>query len=248
MIKYLKIIVIISLLVSNSRTCVDYIYSIHPMVANIGDAFTTMEANMRIQYNTLHLERAKVLKTQYDALDNLRKDYPKDLCKYQGTEESISFQQMGQEMINSVKKNLIYSTKASFDEVRLDHINYVFAFIQSMSEFVDDFFEPAKTYFADGKACVIGLEKNLKSYLETGASRIIGCMRNGTVTNPLMPPKFKSYIDFMSTTYTKQGTDMRKPFLLPVFISLYSTKKQNESAAEALLKVIKIINLGYCGI
>jgi hypothetical protein len=212
----------------------------------MGDVFSNMEANMRIQYNTIQMERIKTLKNQLDQLENINSPLPRDLCKYQGTEESVSFLQIGQDLVLNVKKNLIYSVRATFEEMRIEHSNTMFSHIAAMADFLEDCFDPAKAYFTDGKACVMSLEKNIKLFLETGSTKIIQCMKNNTITNPLQHPRFKSHIDYMDKAFTKQAADMKKPFILPVLIGSWSTKKQNETAAKALLEVsIKISKLNY---
>lgn len=237
MVKNTEIFVIILLLVANSRTCVDYIYDIHTFISNMGDSFGNMEANMRIQFNTFHIERLKILKSQFDQLETINNILPRDLCKYQDTEESISFQNIGEELINDVRKNLMYSVRAEFEEMRIEQSNAIFSYIAAMANFLEDCFEPARAYFTGGKACVMGLERNIQIFLETGSSRMIQCLRNSTARNPLQHPGFRSQIDFMTRSYRKQSNDMRRPFILPVLIGFWSSKRQNETAARALLTV-----------
>lgn len=238
--KNIVIFGIISLFISNSRACVDYIYDIHISFSNMADAFANMEANLRIQYNTIQIDRLKVLSTMLNSFETIQDPLPRDLCKFQGTEESTSFLQTGQDLVANVRKNLIYSSRAQFEEMRIDQSNIVFGHIAAMADFLEDCFEPAKAYFTDGKACVINLEKSIKNFLDTSASRIVQCMKNNTVSYPLTPSRFKNQIESMTAIYKTQAADMKKPFTFPILIGYWSTKKQNETAAEALLTVRKI--------
>jgi hypothetical protein len=195
------------------------------------------EAQMRIQYNTIHAERVKSLSTQLNLLRNIQKDLPPDLCKYQKTESSVNMLNSGQDLVANMRKNLIFAARATFEELRNDHSNLIYNHLIMMTEFLEDCAEPSKSYFSDGKACVIGLESNIKTFLESSANRIVQCIKNATTSFPLQHSKFKTDLDSVNDIYEKQSFNIKKQFLIPVVINRFSTKIANETAADNLLTV-----------
>lgn len=233
----MKYFVIILAFASLSQQCSDFIHDIHSFINTIGDVFSTTEANMRIQYNTIHAERVKTVATQMAMLKNMQNNLPENLCKYQKVEDSVNMLNIGQELVGDVRKNLIYAVRASFEDMRNDHSNIVYNHLVMVQDFLEDCAEPSKSYFTDGKICVMALEPNIKVFLESSANRIIQCMRNATVTTPLQHPKFKVDMGSIEDAYTKHATNIKRPFILPVIIYQYSTKAANETAANNLFAV-----------
>jgi hypothetical protein len=203
----------------------------------VQDYYYFSEAQMRIQYNTIHAERVKVLSTQLNMLKNIQKDLPPDLCKFQKTETSVNMLNSGQDLVGNMRKNLMYTARSTFEEMRNDHSNIVYNHLVMMTELLEDCAESSKSYFTDGKACVIGLESNIKIYLESSSNRIIQCIKNATVTYPLQHSKFKTDMDSVNDIYDKQSLNTKKPFYIPIPINKFSTKVANETASTNLLTV-----------
>lgn len=233
----MKLFVIILALASFSQQCSDFIHDIHSFISTIGDVFSTTEANMRIQYNTIQAERVKTVATQMTMLKNMQNNLQENLCRYQYTEDSVNMLNIGQEVIGDVRKNLIYAVRSSFEDMRNDHSNIIYNHLVMVQDFLEDFAEPSKSYFTDGKICVMALEPNIRNFLESSANRIVQCMRNATVTSPLQYPKFKVEMGSIDDAYTKHVANIRRPFNNPYIIYQYSTKEANQTAANNLFAV-----------
>lgn len=233
----MKFLVIILAFASLSQQCSDFFYDIHSFISTIGDVFSLTEANMRVQYNLIHADRVKTVSSQLMLLKNMQNDLPPNLCKYQKVEDSVNMLNIGQDLINTVRSNLINAVRGSFEDMRNDHSNIIYAHLVMTQEFLEDCAEPSKSYFTDGKICVLALESNIKVFLETSANRIIQCMKNLTVSSPLQYPKFKAEFKTIEEAYNKHAANIKKPFNLPVLINQYSTKNANETAANNLFGV-----------
>lgn len=233
----MKYFVIILAFASFSQQCSDFIHDIHSFINTIGDVFSMTEANMRIQYNTIHADRVKIVATQMAKLKNMQEGLPENLCKYQNIEDSLNMLNIGQEVIGNVRKNLIYAVRASFEDMRNDHSNIIYNHLVMVQDFLEDCAEPSKSYFTDGKICVMALEPNIKVFLESSANKIIQCMKNATVSTPLQHPKFKVDMASIDDAYTKHAASIKRPFIIPLIIYQYSTKAANETAANNLFAV-----------
>lgn len=241
----MKIIVIILAVAALTQQCSDFLNDIHSFISTISDVFSTTEANIRVQYNLIHMDRIKTVSSQVSMLKNIQNEVPTNLCKYSKVEDSVNMLNIGQDLVNNMRKNLIYAVRASFEEMRNDHSNIIYAHLVMMQDFLEDCAEPSKSYFTDGKTCVMALENNIKTFLETSANRIVQCMKSTTTTSPLQHPKFKSDLKLIEDVYARHVTNIKKPFTHPVIITQFSSKSANETASNNLFNASFITFLRY---
>ena len=229
MIKILNILIIISLLIYSSNSCSDKINDIHILLTNIQDAGILMETNLRAQYNTFLGERVKSIGTLLGSLKTLQNELPTDLCKYPSIEVGLNIIHAMNNFIDIVRKNVLYSVKSSLDDAKTDQSNILYDFIMYIYDFIDKVGIGSKNLFNDGKGCVMDLEGEIKSFIDLSSKKFMDCLKNVSISNPIIPVKFKSYQDNLTLTIKTISYKFKEPFW---YIWVYSTTAQNDFAAE----------------
>ncbi|KAL7020197.1 hypothetical protein ACKWTF_011411 [Chironomus riparius] len=233
MIKSFNLIILIFLLVSYSNSCSDKTNYIHILISNLEDAGTVMEMKLRIQFYGFISDRMKSVGTLLSGLKTLQNLLPTDLCKYQSVEVGINVVHAMNTFIDTVRKNLLYAVKSALDDVRDDQSNSMFNFIIYFNDLVDMIGIQSKSLFNDGRGCVMDMEGEIKKYMDVSSKKVVECFQNVSISRPIIPTNFKTHQDDLNTAMRMINYKLREPFY---YIWMYSTKLQNDTAAERFNK------------
>lgn len=194
------------------------------------DYVNAMEANIRVQYNTLNGERFRAISTQLNILKTLQSGMPTDMGKYAdfGITEGIDIYQSMNELINSVRYNGLFAAKSALDDMKNDHLSLLYNFVMSHVDLVDQISFKSKNFFVNGKMCVIAMEKDLQTHFETTAKKYMDCLKNTFLTYNLQPSSFKNYQPNLTTTFALLTYNIKLPFFT---VGSYSSRSTNETAA-----------------
>ena len=226
---FFLLLVIVLQLIHNSNSYSEKVNDIHILLTNIQDAGILMETSLRAQYYTFLGDKVKSIGTLLGGLKNLQHDLPTDLSKYQSIDVGLNIIHAMSNFIHIVRKNVLYSVKSSLDDAKTDQSNILYDFIMYIYDFIDKIGVGSKNLFNDGKGCVMDLEGEIKSFIDLSSKKFMECQKNVSISNPLVPLKFKTYQDNLTLTINTISYKLKEPYW---YIWAYSTTAQMSLAAE----------------
>lgn len=225
----MKFLLVILLFFAYSKSCIDIRPDINSFINAIEHQTLIMETDIRITYNTYHATRLKLINEPLVFLRNLQKLLPGDLCKYQSIDKGINIINGMYDLANNARRNTIYAVRAKFENMRNDQSKLVYNFLMSMYDMIETISEPIRSYFPEGRECVIDAESMLLKFIDTSDEMFMRCFRNVSTLYPLVSSNIRNYQNSLTTLLTGINRDVRGFF---AYIWRFSTKAQNDSAAE----------------
>jgi hypothetical protein len=140
---FLSRLVIFSLVLSYTYSCDNHLYDIDVFTNNIREARDLMEANFRVQYNTVHGERLKAVSAQLAFLKRMLADFT-DVCKYKMIDVGLERRDTIFDLISTVRKNVFHAVRAKFNEMRSENTMLIFKFMTQLEHFISEIEDPIR--------------------------------------------------------------------------------------------------------
>lgn len=242
MIRSLRVLILVLMLICHSKSCSNKHNDIHILLTNIQDAGALMEFKLRSQFNLFIGERIKSIGNLLGILKTLQNDLPTDLCKYQSIDLGLNIIHALNNFINIVRKNVLYAVSSALDDAKNDQSHILYDFVMYFYDFINELRKKSKHLFNDGKGCVMNMEKEIKIFLDQSSNKFMECLKNVSISNPVQAPEFKNYEKNFTLSFRTIGLKLREPFY---YIWMYSTRKQNDTAAEKF-NLVSMLSLERC--
>jgi hypothetical protein len=199
-----------------------------------------MEANVRVQYNTVQADRIRRIFSQLDFLRSISTEFSmSEFFKYTDIEKGLTITDAIIHLINVVRKNVFNAVRSSFEDLRSDNALQIFKFIVGMNDFTDFISQLIKTYFNDQIPCVLAQQTDITTFIDTSMNRFMDCFRNSSRTHPFTPRTVEGQRMALSNILSNEIKSLRGFFNFP-YIWAFSTKAQNDTAARRFNNVKEI--------